>query len=280
MALMRLRISGSTTFSLSDMLFDLDFPGHYMRRIPAVAVSIPAVLSPHSDVNATLALQQHMYRVLQTAATPEEYAASWSTMSASNDEAFRTDRVPISAVTISSGTHDAGVFELNFAGDRYLPFEGAGVVSSWRLDLPTEVPRFDYNSIADVQLHVQYTSLEGGASLRAAANGAVRNALKVIDNSGTGRDNGFWATWNLKNDFVNLCITLVSKNVGLVDTLSVSVVPSLWDSKSILDWRVPSCQKLEEADWKGWEFKVKAGSPKADDTVGDVYMLVRHGKKS
>ncbi|GFF57078.1 hypothetical protein IFM46972_10688 [Aspergillus udagawae] len=328
MALMRLRISGSTTFSLSEMLFDLDFPGHYMRRIHSVAVSIPAVLSPHSGVNATLTLQQHKYRVLQTAATPEEYAASWSTMSASNDEAFRTDRVPISAVAISSGTHDAVVFELNFAGDRYLPFEGAGVVSSWRLDLPTEVPRFDYNSIADVQLHVQYTSLDGGASLRAAANGAVRKALKAIDNSGTGRDNGFWAMWNLKNDFVNEWyefsgqltaaredksaaagqreiamtlgdlaerlpfwardlgqlevrgITLVSKNVGLVDAMSVSVVPGLWDSKSILDWRVWSRQKLEETDWKGWEFKAKAGSLKADDTVGDVYMLVRYGKKS
>jgi hypothetical protein len=75
-------------------------------------------------------------------------------------------------------------------------------------------------------------------------------------------------------------IPLVSKNVGLVDAMSVSVVPGLWDSKSILDWRVRSCQRLEEADWKGWEFKVKAGSLKADDTVGGVYMLVRYGKKS
>lgn len=129
MALMRLRISGSTTFSLSEMLFELDFPGHHMRRIRSVAVSIPAVLGPHSDINATMTLQQHKYRVLQTASTPEEYAGSWSSVSAGNDQAFHTDRVPISAVVISSEAHDSGVFELNFAGERYMPFEGAGVVS-------------------------------------------------------------------------------------------------------------------------------------------------------
>ncbi|KAJ5713548.1 uncharacterized protein N7483_010729 [Penicillium malachiteum] len=197
LALMRLRISGSTTFSLSEMLFDLDFPGHYMRRIRSVAVSVPAVLSPHCGINATLTLQQHKYRVSQTASTSEEYATSWSKISAGNDEAFRTDRVPVSAVAVSSGNHDPGVFELNFAGERYLPFEGAGVISSWRLDLPQEIARFDYNSIADVQLHIQYTSLDGGACLRGAANGAVRSALN------TGHENGFWAMWNLKNDFVN-----------------------------------------------------------------------------
>lgn len=72
MALMRLRISGSATFSLSEMLFNMDFPGHYMRRVRSVAVSIHAVLSPYSGVNATLTLQQHKYRVLQTASTPDE----------------------------------------------------------------------------------------------------------------------------------------------------------------------------------------------------------------
>ncbi|PTB34818.1 hypothetical protein M441DRAFT_154811 [Trichoderma asperellum CBS 433.97] len=203
MALMRLRISGSTTFSLNEMLFDMDFPGHYMRRIRSVAVTIPAVVGPHTGVNATLTLQQHKYRVLQTASTADEYASSWSSISVGNDEAFRTDRVPISAVAISSGAHDTGVFELNFAGDRYLPFEGAGVVSSWRIDLPTKVRRFDYDSIADVQLHLQYTSLEGGACLRGAANGAVENALKAVDNSSANRDNGLWFMCSLKNDFVN-----------------------------------------------------------------------------
>ncbi|KAK6452844.1 hypothetical protein FP744_10009095 [Trichoderma asperellum] len=203
MALMRLRISGSATFSLNEMLFDMDFPGHYMRRIRSVAVTIPAVVGPHTGVNATLTLQQHKYRVLQTASTADEYASSWSSISVGDDKAFRTDRVPISAVAISSGAHDTGVFELNFAGDRYLPFEGAGVVSSWRIDLPTKVRRFDYDSIADVQLHLQYTSLEGGACLRGAANGAVENALKAVDNSSASRENGLWFMCSLKNDFVN-----------------------------------------------------------------------------
>ncbi|KAH6950875.1 hypothetical protein DER45DRAFT_493623 [Fusarium avenaceum] len=203
MALIRLRITGSTVFSFSEMLFDMDFPGHHMRRIRSVAVTIPAVLGPHSAINATLTLQQHKYRVLQTASTPEEYASSWSSMSCGSDEAFRTDRVPICAVAISSGSHDSGVFDLNFAGDRYLPFEGAGAISSWRLDIPTEFKRFDYSTIADVQIHLQYTSLEGGACLRAAANGAVRNALKAVDSGSASNGGGLYAMWSLSSDFVN-----------------------------------------------------------------------------
>jgi hypothetical protein len=29
---------------------------------------------------------------------------------------------------------DAGMFELNFRDERYLPFEGAGAISEWRLE--------------------------------------------------------------------------------------------------------------------------------------------------
>lgn len=75
-------------------------------------------------------------------------------------------------------------------------------------------------------------------------------------------------------------ITLVSKSVGLVDGVSVSVVKGIWDSQAIKDWRVRSYKKLQETEWKGWEFKVKAASLQTEDTVGDVYMLVRYGKKS
>jgi len=34
--------------------------------------------------------------------------------------------------------------------ERYLPFEGSGAVSQWRLELPTDVPQFDHDTISDV----------------------------------------------------------------------------------------------------------------------------------
>ena len=34
--------------------------------------------------------------------------------------------------------------------ERFLPFEGAGVISKWRLELPGQYPQFDYSTISDV----------------------------------------------------------------------------------------------------------------------------------
>jgi hypothetical protein len=62
-------------------------------------------------------------------------------------------------VATSTGQNDAGVFELTFRGERYLPFEGAGAVNSeWRLSLPKTFKPFDYDSINDVILRLSYTA--------------------------------------------------------------------------------------------------------------------------
>ncbi|KAG7293890.1 hypothetical protein NEMBOFW57_003950 [Staphylotrichum longicolle] len=195
LALLRLRFTGSTTFSLGEHLFDMDFPGHYMRRIRSLAVSIPAVIGPHGGVNATLTLQSHKYRVVANAVKGDDYRAA-------DRFAFRYDHVPISSVAISSGSHDAGVFDLSLAGERSMPFEGAGAISTWRIDLPTEVPKFDYETIGDVVFHLQYTALEGGACLKKAANESVRSIARAVQAEGAGQD-GFWGIWDLKNDFLN-----------------------------------------------------------------------------
>ncbi|KAK0614430.1 hypothetical protein B0T14DRAFT_606722 [Immersiella caudata] len=208
LALMRLRISGSTTFSLDEVLFDMDFPGHYMRRIRSVAVSIPAILGPHSSVNATLSLLSHKYRTSSVVTKLEDYSTT-------TDPSFRTDHVPISSVAISTGSRDPGVFELGFGGPRYMPFEGAGAISTWRLDLPSEVRRFDYESISDVLLHVQYTALEGGACLRAVANDSVRGAIRKVAESEGGRQTGLFALFDLKNDFANEWFGFASKIEGV-----------------------------------------------------------------
>ncbi|KAL2673982.1 hypothetical protein Neosp_012428 [[Neocosmospora] mangrovei] len=194
LALLSLRLNGSASFSLNESLFDMDFPGHYMRRIRSVAVSIPAVVGPHTNINATPQLTSHRYRVSTFASKAAEYIAQ-------DKGSFRTDHIPISAVAISGGGGDTGVFDLTFSGPKYMPFEGAGVISSWRLDLPTEIRKFDYESISDVLIHIQYTAQEGGALLRATANEAVRDIAKAIKTEGT--QDGFWAMFDLKNDFVN-----------------------------------------------------------------------------
>ncbi|KAK3395005.1 hypothetical protein B0H63DRAFT_533434 [Podospora didyma] len=71
---------------------------------------------------------------------------------------------------------DTGTFDLAFggAGDgggRYGPFEGAGAVSSWRLEMPPSAVRpFDYSTISDVVLHLWYTAVDGGPGSLEARN--------------------------------------------------------------------------------------------------------------
>ncbi|KAK1958584.1 hypothetical protein LY78DRAFT_726532 [Colletotrichum sublineola] len=193
LALLNLRIKGKATFSLSENLFDTDFPGHYMRRIRSVAVTIPAIVGPTTGINASLQLTGHQYRISSNVSKSADYAAQ-------NRDSFRTDNISISAIAISSGSQDPGVFELAFSGPKYMPFEGAGAISSWRLELP-EVRKFDYESISDVVMHIQYTALDGGFALRSAASETARKTAEasVIH----GHDEGFWAMWDLKNDFIN-----------------------------------------------------------------------------
>jgi hypothetical protein len=83
----------------------------------------------------------------------------------------------VESIVTSSGQNDAGLFELALRDERYLPFEGTGAISHWRLELGTEFKTFDHASISDVILHLRYTARDGGETLRGAAVGAVASLL-------------------------------------------------------------------------------------------------------
>jgi hypothetical protein len=74
------------------------------------------------------------------------------------------------AIATSGGQNDAGLFELSFRDERYLPFELAGAVSRWRIELPPENNRFDTDTLSDFVIHLNYTAREGGEVLRRAAS--------------------------------------------------------------------------------------------------------------
>ena len=78
-----------------------------------------------------------------------------------------------SPLTQATHKNDSGIFELNFRDERYLPFEGAGVISQWRIEMLRECNNFDFNTISDVILHMSCTARDGGAMLKEAAMEAV-----------------------------------------------------------------------------------------------------------
>jgi len=61
-ALLTLKATGSCVVSIPEWLYDMDCPGHYMRRIKSVALSIPAVAGPYTSVNCTLSLLRSSLR--------------------------------------------------------------------------------------------------------------------------------------------------------------------------------------------------------------------------
>lgn len=142
-ALMLLKQTGTCDFSIPEIFFDLFYPGQYKRKIQSVRLTIPSITGPYTNVSATLSLTGSQIRM-----EPKLGAAELK-------------EVPKSRTTIistSTAQNDAGVFQLNFRDDRYMPFEGAGAISSWKLLLPKNFRQFDYSSINDIIIHVSYTA--------------------------------------------------------------------------------------------------------------------------
>jgi hypothetical protein len=69
-------------------------------------------------------------------------------------------------IALSRGVNDAGMFEVNFNDERYLPFEGTGAISSWELRMPRASNQFNFASISDVIITLHYTARDGGDAFR------------------------------------------------------------------------------------------------------------------
>ena len=163
-ALLDLKSSGECLFTFSEKLFDDDFPGQYLRRIATLSVSVPAALGPYQNIKATLTQLSNQV-VLQ----PNLDAVAFLLAGGEGDfspDVLRSNWWPNQQIALSTGVNDAGVFELNFSDPRYLPFENTGAVSSWRLSLPQQTNRFDFEAITDVIFTLRYTAYDGGAKFR------------------------------------------------------------------------------------------------------------------
>ncbi|HXU07290.1 MAG TPA: hypothetical protein VN903_40340, partial [Polyangia bacterium] len=172
-ALQDLRENGTCKFELPEVIFDLDFPGQYFRRVKAVRLTIPCVTGPHTSVSAKLTLLGSAFRKVATVDGAYPYSGT-------DDTRFVHNPVGIQAIATGSAQNDAGLFELNFRDERYLPFEGAGAMSRWQLDLPTAARQFDYDTISDVVINLSYTAREGGDALKTAAESDIEGKLNMI----------------------------------------------------------------------------------------------------
>jgi hypothetical protein len=179
-ALIELRETGKCYVSVPEELFDLDFRGHYFRRIKSVRLSIPCVAGPYTSVSCTLRLLNNSVRI-NTSIAPQ-YERNNDEGLSIDDDRFSTNHTPVTSIATSSAQNDSGTFEFNIRDDRYLPFELAGAVSEWQLELSTdkELRPFDYSTIPDVILHLNYTARESGGLFKEEATTYIKNFITNV----------------------------------------------------------------------------------------------------
>lgn len=203
-AFLALKLTGACVVEIPEWFFDLDYPGHYMRRLKNVMLTIPAVVGPYTGVHCRLTLLSSSTRIDPRLHDPvgeccheapprplpprcgcwpaprPHVARKMVDASTSGYVPLRDDSrivrhyAATEAIATSSAQNDSGLFELNFRDERYFPFEFAGAVSRWRIELPAENNYFDLDTLSDVILHLNYTAREGGDVLRSAASEAAR----------------------------------------------------------------------------------------------------------
>ncbi|MEN8251443.1 MAG: hypothetical protein ABFS32_21135, partial [Bacteroidota bacterium] len=219
LALVRLRATGVCDFEIPEAIYDMDHPGQYFRRIKSVSISMPCITGPYTSVSAKLSLVNNRYR---KNTNPDNLATTGYLEDLGNDERFVYNIGAIQSIATSNSQNDSGIFELNFRDERYLPFEGCGAISKWRLELPKEVKQFDYNTISDVILHVKYTAREGGSSLKSLAESVLKE--KLIEIKQQLDQTGLHIALNMKHDMANEW-QLLMKNGTIDMTIDKSRLP-------------------------------------------------------
>jgi hypothetical protein len=190
LALIALKENGVCEVEVPEWLFDIDYPGHYFRRLKTVGLSIPAVAGRGTSLNATLTLLTS--KVRDSSRIVGSYAA---------DENYRPDHRAVEAIAASTAPSDHGRFQLDFRDEKYLPFEGAGAISRWRIELPKRFRSFDYDTIANLVLHLKYTARRDDI--------LVEPALKALQAELDAAGNGMlFHLFSLRHDFPNEWQTL------------------------------------------------------------------------
>jgi hypothetical protein len=181
-AYLALRVTGRCQIDIPEWMFDLDYPGQYMRRIKDARVTLACVAGPYTGVHCRLTLLSSMTRIHPEVRPPAHHCCCDGQRGSeyevcADDPRIVREYAARESIATSSGQNDPGLFELNFRDERYLPFEYQGAVSRWRFELPPENNYFDLDTVTDVVLHLDYTAREGGEVLRAAAMDDARRRL-------------------------------------------------------------------------------------------------------
>lgn len=141
---LQFRTTGQLSFATPTSWFDSDFPGHYQRLIRQVRLSLVALVPPGRGIRANLSTTG-----ISRVTTPGAFGSFTEVI-------LRRDP---GTVSVTSPVNATGVFELDLQPDMLLPFEGNGVDTTWHFEMPQAANPFDFSSVADIILQIDYTAL-------------------------------------------------------------------------------------------------------------------------
>ncbi|VVE77442.1 Tc toxin subunit A-related protein [Pandoraea sputorum] len=175
----QLRSTGKCAFALTHAMFDEDYPGHYLRQLLRVAVTLPSVLGPYEMLSMKL-VQTSSLIVIKSDILAVRYVYDPIDPNADPTNVRHNLRTT-PQVGISSGLDDDGTgTRLIFDFERYEPFERMGAVSTWAIEFPRhesakQIAIFD--AMTDIILHIEYNALDGGPDFAADVEELLTHAL-------------------------------------------------------------------------------------------------------
>lgn len=156
-ALEQLKKKGWCEFELTESMFESDYKGHYRRKIKSISLSVPLILGPYETLKATLTQTKNCI-LMQPDEAAKALLLEGNTPPGSS---VRCDWSSRQKIAISRGNDSRGFSSFGFESEAYSPFEGTGAVSAWKLDIPKETNSFDWESLSNVIITMDYTAVEG-----------------------------------------------------------------------------------------------------------------------
>ena len=193
-ALLTLKATGACDVTMPEWLYDLDCPGHYMRRLKTRRLSMPAVVGPYTGVELhAVAAEEHA-----SASRPPSPKDGDTPGPGSEDDRFvdylgarRSRSSPAAATTT------AGCSRRTCATSGSCRSRAPAPMSTWKLELPAAFPPFDYDTISDVVLHLRYTARQGGQPL---ADAAVESLTTLFEEASS---SSLALMFSLRHEFSN-----------------------------------------------------------------------------
>jgi hypothetical protein len=215
LALLQLKTRGECEFRLPESFFDYDYQGHYCRQIKTISLTFD--MADGEQVLATLT-QLGNHTVLE----PDPKAVKFL-LNPTDDPplSIRSDwraNQQIALSHIEEYEKNNGLFELRFDDERYLPFEGTGAVSSWRLTLNGKKGSYNIKQLTNVIINLKYTALQGGEAFASAVKGLLKPYRTAI-------------FFDLAGEFPNEWNEFISNGADLKVTFTREMFPNMSSSK-------------------------------------------------